>query len=95
MTMTKDEQVRVVAEQAGISLKQAHVALDAVVAVVVAGLVMHERVVVHGLGSFEKRRRSPRRVRNPATGVMMDVPAKIVVTFKPSSHLRDRVARGS
>lgn len=93
--MIKDEQVRIVAEHAGITSKQARDAIDAVVALVVAGLVAEGRVILHGLGSFEKRRRSSRRVRNPATGVMMDVPAKTVVTFKPSSHLRERVARGS
>lgn len=93
--MTKDEQVRIVAEQAGVTAKQARDAIDAVVALIVAGLVAEGRVVVHGLGSFDKHRRSPRRVRNLATGEMMDVPAKTVVKFKPSSYLRDRVERES
>lgn len=89
--MTKDEQVRIVAEHAGITSRQARDAIDTIVALVVAGLVAEDRVVVHGLGSFDKRRRGPRRIHNPSTGEMMDVPAKTVVRFKPSSHLRERM----
>lgn len=91
--MTKDEQVRIVAQYAGITSKQARDAIDAVVALVAAGLVADGRIVLHGLGSFDKHRRGPRRIRNPATGDMMDVPAKTVVKFKPSSYLRERVEK--
>lgn len=89
--MTKDDQIRIVSAQAGVTAAQARAAIESVVGVVIAGLVRDERVSLHGLGTFEVRRRSPRRVRNPASGVMMEVPAKMVVRFKPSVELRSRV----
>jgi DNA-binding protein HU-beta len=88
MPITKDEQVQAVAAATGLSNKQARYALDATVALVVAGLRADGKITLHGLGMFEKQRRSERRVRNPSTGVMMDVPAKTVIKFKPSSALR-------
>jgi nucleoid DNA-binding protein len=88
MTITKDEQVQAVAAAAGLTAKQARDAIDAVVAIVTAGLLANGKITLHGLGMFETRRRSPRRVRNPSTGAMMDIPAKAVVKFKPSVQVR-------
>jgi DNA-binding protein HU-beta len=91
MAITKDDQVQAVATAAGITARQARDAIDAVVAVVTAGLLQEGRITLHGLGSFATRVRSPRRVMNPATRVMMDIPARTVIKFKPAHQLRDRV----
>lgn len=89
--MTKDDQIRAVAAEAGITSQQARMAIDALTAVVAVGLTVQGKITVHGLGAFEVRHRSPRRVFNPSTRVMMDAPAKNVVKFKPSGYLRQRV----
>lgn len=89
--MTKDEQANVVALEARITSKEARIAIDTLAAVITAGLVNDGKITVQGLGSFDTRRRSARRVRNPATGNMMEAPAKTVVRFRPSSYLRERV----
>jgi DNA-binding protein HU-beta len=86
--MTKDDQIQAVASATGLTTKQARDAIDAVVAVVRVGLREEEQITLHGLGMFSVQRRGARRVRNPATGVMMDLPAKAVVKFKPSAPLR-------
>lgn len=91
VAITKDNQIQAVAKAAGITARQARDAIDAVAAVVTVGLVEDGRVTLHGLGLFTTQRRAPRRVTNPATGVMMDLPSKTVVKFKPSSYVRDRV----
>jgi DNA-binding protein HU-beta len=88
MTITKDEQVQAVAEATGLTAKQARDALDAVVATVAAGLRADDKITLHGLGMFERYVRSPRRVMNPSTGVMMEIPAKVAVKFKPSAGFR-------
>lgn len=93
MTITKDEQARAVAAAADITTHQAREALDAIAAVVTVGLRDDGHITLQGLGRFETRRRSVRRVRNPATGHMMDVPAKTIVKFKPAAPLRDSVER--
>jgi len=89
--VTKDEQITIVASKARINAREARAALDAVSAMITAGLVADGKITVHGLGTFQTRLRSPRRVFNPATKVMMDAPAKTVVRFKPSGYLRERV----
>lgn len=93
MTITKDEQINLVADVAGITSKQARIALDTITGLVVVGLLEHARVTLHGLGSFSVQRRSPRRVRNPATGVMMDLPATVAIKFRPTAHVRERVEK--
>lgn len=42
-----------------------------------------------GIGTFKIRRRKARRVRNPQTGEMIDVPAKKAITFVPAKKLRE------
>lgn len=91
VTITKDDQIQAVAKAAGITARQARDAIDAVAAVATVGLLEDGRFTLHGFGLFTTQRRAPRRVTNPATGVMMDLPPKTVVKFKPSTHLRERV----
>lgn len=89
--MTRRDQVEAVAKAAHLTIKQARDAIDAVAAVVQLGLLEEERSKIEGLGAFIVRRRGPKRVRNPSTGVMMDIPATAVVLFKPAPQLRDSV----
>jgi DNA-binding protein HU-beta len=93
MAITRDEQIDALAGAAGITAKQARLVLDALPGVVVAGLLEDERITLHGLGTFEVARRAPRRVMNPSTGAMMDLPGKSVAKFKPSRYVRERVER--
>lgn len=89
--MTKDEQIKCVAQEAGITSEQARRAIDAMAAVVTVGLMNDDKIVWHGFGTFATHRRGPRHIHNPSTGIMMDIPAKFVIKFKPASHLLERV----
>jgi DNA-binding protein HU-beta len=91
MAITKNEQIDALADAAGITAKQARLALDVMPGIVLAGLLEDERITITGLGTFEVARREPRRLMNPATGAMMDIPAKKVVKFKPSRYVREKV----
>ena len=46
-----------------------------------------------GFGTFNVRKRKTRVARNPRTGDPVDVPSRSVPVFKPSKHLRGRVAK--
>lgn len=48
------------------------------------------RVVVPGFGAFVLRRRKARRVRNPATGALMRLPAAETLGLHASKHSRRR-----
>lgn len=41
-----------------------------------------------GFGTFSKRRRPPRTVRNPATGAPIAIPESETITFSPGQELR-------
>jgi nucleoid DNA-binding protein len=41
-----------------------------------------------GFGTFSKRRRPPRMVRNPQTGAPIAIPPQATITFSPGQELR-------
>jgi integration host factor subunit beta len=51
------------------------------------------RMELRNFGIFEVKKRKPRRARNPRTGERVDVPAKLVVTFKPGQEMEERVGQ--
>jgi integration host factor subunit beta len=55
------------------------------------GLVLGERIEIRGFGSFNLHHRPPRNARNPKTGEAVNLPAKVVVHFKPGKEMRDQV----
>jgi nucleoid DNA-binding protein len=55
---------------------------------VAAVLLKKGRVEIDGFGAFELQKRKARRARNPRTGERIDLPAKVVVKFKPASALK-------
>jgi nucleoid DNA-binding protein len=40
-------------------------------------------------GTFSKRRRRPRNVRNPQTGRILEIPEQVTIVFSPGQDLRD------
>jgi nucleoid DNA-binding protein len=46
------------------------------------------RLTYPGFGTFSKRRRPPRMVRNPRTGAPITIPPQETVTFSPGQELR-------
>lgn len=81
-SMTKSEVIKGVAEKAEISKKQAVAALDALVAMAYKGA--KDKFTLPGLGKLVLVNRQARKGRNPATGEIIDIPAKRVVKFRVS-----------
>jgi nucleoid DNA-binding protein len=46
------------------------------------------RLTYPGFGTFLKRRRPPRMVKNPATGAPITIPRQETITFSPGQELR-------
>lgn len=44
-----------------------------------------------GFGTFKKRKRKPRKGRNPKTGDIMKIPSSISLTFSPGQELKKRL----
>ena len=51
------------------------------------------RLTYPGFGTFAKRRRPPRMVKNPVTGAPITIPQQETITFSPGQELRSLLNR--
>lgn len=87
--MNKNELIRTIANNAGITLKDAGVALDAVLDAITAGLQEGEKVQISGFGTFEIKEKPERDGFNPKTGEQIRIPATKIPTFKFGKAYKD------
>lgn len=89
--MNKTELVAAIADQAGISKKDAEKALKAFTDVVGAELKKGGKIQLVGFGTFEVSQRAAREGRNPQTGKAMPIAASKAPKFKAGKALKDLV----
>lgn len=89
--MKKAELVEAIAEKTGLTKADATRALDATFEVITKALKKGERVPVAGFGTFNVSKRKAREGRNPQTGETVKIPARVAVTFKAGTALKDAV----
>lgn len=89
--MNKTELVAAVAEQAGLSKKDAEAAVKAFSDVVAGALKKGEKVQLVGFGTFEVSERAAREGRNPHTGESIKIKACKSPKFKAGKALKDLV----
>ena len=89
--MNKTELVAAIADQAGLSKKDAEKALNAFTDTVAETLKAREKVVIAGFGTFEAKSRAERVAHNPSTHAEMKIPATTVPAFKAGKTLKDSV----
>ncbi len=89
--MNKMELISVMAENAGLSKKDAEAALKAFMSAVEGALVKGDKVQLVGFGTFEVRERAARIGRNPQTGAEMKIAAAKVPAFKAGRALKDKI----
>lgn len=75
----------------GISKKEAGILVNLLLDTVRDTLLRGENVKISGFGSFVVRSKNDRVGRNPHSGEELLIPARKVLTFKPSQLLRDRL----
>ena len=89
--MNKTELVAAMAEQAGMTKKDAEKALTAFTEVVAKELKNGGKVQLVGFGTFEVAERPEREGRNPSTGKAMKIAASKSPKFKAGKALKDTV----
>ena len=94
--MTKADLVGQVADAIGpeVTKGECRLVVDGFLGAVKETLAQGDGIEIRGFGTFKVRHRKARTARNPRTGEPVEVPARAVMGFKPSRHLRRRVARG-
>ena len=91
--MTKTDLIAKVAEQTGLTKKDAEVAVSAVLGTITDELVKGEKVSLTGFGTFEVKERAERMGHNPRNGAAMKIPASKAPVFKAGKALKEAVAK--
>ncbi len=89
--MNKKQLIAAMAEKSGMKLSEAGSALDAFIESVTEALKEGDNVQLVGFCSMQVNERAGRRGVNPATGEMIDIPAKKVVRFKAGRALEESI----
>lgn len=89
--MNKTELVAAIAEESGLSKKDAEAAVKAFVDVVSDELQNKGKVQLIGFGTFETAERAARTGKNPQTGEKIKIKAATTPKFKPGKALKDKV----
>ncbi|HEX2301832.1 MAG TPA: HU family DNA-binding protein [Pseudonocardiaceae bacterium] len=92
--MNRNDLIAAVAEQTGLSAREAGDAVNATLDGIARGVAEGGTVSLPGFGTFEQRQRSARTGRNPQTGETMQIAASVVPAFKPASAFKRLVAEG-
>ena len=87
--MNKNELIRAIANDAGITLKDAAVVLDSVVGAITEGLKADGKVQISGFGTFELKQKPAREGINPKTGEKIKVAASRIPAFKFGKAYKD------
>lgn len=80
--MNKAEFIKVMADKAGFTQKDAGVAFEAMVATVVEALKKGDKIAIAGFGSYELKKKPAGEKFNPLTKKKVKVSAKCVPSFK-------------
>ena len=89
--MTKAEIVERIHASTGMTQKESMEMVEAVFSIMKSTLETGETLKISGFGSFVVKQKNDRRGRNPQTGEAITIEARRVLSFKPSSVLRDAI----
>ena len=93
-TVTRADLTDAVHRETGLPRRDAAELVDMAIEAIAERLSAGETVMISGFGSFRVREKRAREGRNPRTGEPAPIPARRVVTFRPSQVLKMRIAEG-
>ncbi|WP_215825698.1 MULTISPECIES: HU family DNA-binding protein [unclassified Spiroplasma] len=79
----------------GITKSKANDIFDSIINILTEEIQSAERTPISGFGIFKTKERKAREGRNPQTGEKIAIPARTVVSFSPSTTLKEKVNTNS
>jgi len=79
--MTRKDLIDKVAKEFGLKKRDADAIVKFIFQEIAKAVKEGERVSIQGFGAFELRKLKERKIRNPKTGEVMEVPARKKVVF--------------
>lgn len=89
--MTKHEIVDQLTRQSGMKRREVGYIVDNFLELILKNLDTENRIELRGFGTFSRVLRKERRVYSPIAGRNLDVPARLVLSFKPSKSTEKEV----
>lgn len=89
--MTKADIVEKVSDRCGISKKNSIEMVELVFSILKNTLEIGEEIKISGFGKFEVKSKHARKGRNPQTGETMVIEARKILSFKPSTILKQHL----
>lgn len=90
--MNKNELIKVVSDAVNLTKSDVEKVLNCLASTVVENVNKGDKIVINGLGSFEKVIRAERMGINPSTKQKIKIPQKGVPKFKAAKSFKDSVA---
>ena len=92
-TITRSDLADKLREKFGLTSADAYKLVDVIFDEISEALIHGEEVKFAGFGTFKILEKNARMGRNPKTGEPAVITARNVVTFRPSTEFRNRVAK--
>ena len=89
--MKKTDLINAIAEQSGLSKKDAEKALNAALDTIIKAVAAGDKIQLTGFGTFEQRQRNARTGVDPRTGSSIEIAASKVPAFKAGKAFKDMV----
>ncbi len=90
--MTQTEVISSLADSCGCKKSQVKAMFDALASLATSEVRNNGEFTVPGFGKLKKTHRKARQGRNPATGAVINIPAKTTVKFSIGKSMKDSVA---
>ena len=91
--MTQSEIVNALAESSGLKKAEVKGLFDSIADLAVSEVRTNGEFTLPGFGKLVKATRKAREGRNPATGAVIQIPAKTTVKFRLGKAMKDAVGK--
>jgi integration host factor subunit beta len=88
---TKRDIAKRIADEFGLSQQMTAEIVQRIFDSILEAIVLDDRIELRNFGVFHVKRRAARKARNPRTGEVIDVPARLSVAFRAGKEMEARV----
>lgn len=92
--MNNKEFITKLASQTGFTQEESQKMVTSVLEEIGKSFEVGDPVQITGFGTFDIKKRMERVMVNPATGLRMLVPPKLVLNFKPTNTIKTHIKKG-
>lgn len=89
--LTRKDLAKAINEKMGFSQRGAGDLVDMVFDTLKKALLAEEAVKLVQFGTFNVRKKAPRKGRNPRTGAAMEISKRSMISFRPSKIVREKI----